>query len=717
MASPAPSPAPVGDGAVLALLGRLEDDPKLAGKGLGSAFAASFPDLPAEASSLAATEAARVAVILGVPGIAVMDVTQLASSSASAGEKVSKLLGLVAARLEELREGQDVSSFATPGSGSPPPVPHGLDASLDAHLGASPSTRAGMVSAGSEGSPEGSPPAPLEANPSTRAGEPSAGGEGSLLGSAGTSGSTSPALGTVGSSPAVAAAGSDVWASLAGREGGSTAAGSTSSAPSASAGSTFWSGSSPARTIGIGLPSAASAASSSAGAPSNPFVAPAAAPAAAPAPAPAAAPAAAPVAPLVSSHSPSLGVDNVISVVTPPTPGAPLGGSGSVAASAPALAPAPSVPLGGSGSAPAPAPASFSSGPAAVIPPTAGIDPAMLLLIQHMQSQAAQQQSLFMEQFKSLQAQNLQAQQAHSEQVAALVASHKAQMDDLRKEIGEARAEAAANKAKPDEDDEERNLLYAPHYDGSFQSPVVAPDGTVTQEVVINPFTAGRTLSDKATYGDMPRVVDTRETDVTKELAKGKTGTPKSARQQEFQVLYSSCSYLFDALQLFQESIALLIAPDSQVDEQKEVCSRLQNTFHGAFNLLMRRLNTIELLTAADSDSVSAEDKIVIKAQLKQLELQCPGFSQFLGNHSMVDPKLKAMIKTMDSQHITETNRYLVKASAQAAVDLVKGGKGTKATAAAKKAAKKVGFKSRVTTTTNDAKGVDVNIKADGGKT
>ena len=71
MTSPAPSPAPTRDGAVLALLGRLEDDPKLAGKGLGSAFAASFPDLPAEASSLAATEAARVAVILGVPGIAV----------------------------------------------------------------------------------------------------------------------------------------------------------------------------------------------------------------------------------------------------------------------------------------------------------------------------------------------------------------------------------------------------------------------------------------------------------------------------------------------------------------------------------------------------------------------------------------------------------------------------------------------------------------------
>ena len=84
------------------------------------------------------------------------------------------------------------------------------------------------------------------------------------------------------------------------------------------------------------------------------------------------------------------------------------------------------------------------------------MDPTVLLLIQHMQSQAAQQQreaaqqqSLLLEQFKSLQAQSLEAQRAHSEQITALVASHKAQMEDLRKEIGEARAEAAAAKAKP----------------------------------------------------------------------------------------------------------------------------------------------------------------------------------------------------------------------------------------------------------------------------
>eukprot|EP01043_Picozoa_sp_COSAG02_P009184 COSAG02_NODE_307_length_25111_cov_5.306693_24_plen_133_part_00 len=45
---------------------------------------------------------------------------------------------------------------------------------------------------------------------------------------------------------------------------------------------------------------------------------------------------------------------------------------------------------------------------------------------------------------------------------------------------------------------------------------LVASDGSASQEIIINPFTVGRTLSDKATYGDMPRVVDTRETDVNK---------------------------------------------------------------------------------------------------------------------------------------------------------------------------------------------------------
>ena len=50
----------------------LEADPKLGGKGLSEAFARSFPSLPAEVTSLAATEAARVAAILGVPQIAVL---------------------------------------------------------------------------------------------------------------------------------------------------------------------------------------------------------------------------------------------------------------------------------------------------------------------------------------------------------------------------------------------------------------------------------------------------------------------------------------------------------------------------------------------------------------------------------------------------------------------------------------------------------------------
>ena len=80
----------------------------------------------------------------------------------------------------------------------------------------------------------------------------------------------------------------------------------------------------------------------------------------------------------------------------------------------------------------------------------------------------------------------------------------------------------------------------------------------------------------------------------------------------------------------------------------------------------------------------------------------------------MIDPKLKAMIKTMDSQHVTETHKYLTKSSAQAAVDLIKGNKGNKANQANKRKAKNPGFKSRVTTTTNNAAGVDVNINAEG---
>eukprot|EP01043_Picozoa_sp_COSAG02_P001039 COSAG02_NODE_21_length_53083_cov_95.733618_26_plen_143_part_00 len=52
---------------VLAVVGRLDADPKLEGKGLGAAFARSSPDLLAEAegNALAATEAARVAMVLG----------------------------------------------------------------------------------------------------------------------------------------------------------------------------------------------------------------------------------------------------------------------------------------------------------------------------------------------------------------------------------------------------------------------------------------------------------------------------------------------------------------------------------------------------------------------------------------------------------------------------------------------------------------------------
>ena len=94
----------------------------------------------------------------------------------------------------------------------------------------------------------------------------------------------------------------------------------------------------------------------------------------------------------------------------------------------------------------------------------------------------------------------------------SLVGSALAVLEELRKGVAEAQAAAAA-KASPGSEDEESKLLYAPHYDGSFKSPVVAEDGSVSEKVVINPFTAGRTLSDKATYGDMPIIDSDRISD------------------------------------------------------------------------------------------------------------------------------------------------------------------------------------------------------------
>ena len=72
-------------------------------------------------------------------------------------------------------------------------------------------------------------------------------------------------------------------------------------------------------------------------------------------------------------------------------------------------------------------------------------------------------------------------------------------------------------------------------------------------------------------------------------------------------------------------------------------------------------------------------------------------------------------METIDSAHVTESNRYLVKSSAQASVDLIKGGTASQ-NKKQKQKAKNVQFKSRVTTSTTDAKGIDVNIKADGAK-
>ena len=90
---------------------------------MAAAFAAAFPDLPDEVFSLAATEVARVAVHLGVPGLEVFDVTQ---SSKLANEKAELLTALIAEKLYQLEDRERSSSpslFATPGTADPLSLP------------------------------------------------------------------------------------------------------------------------------------------------------------------------------------------------------------------------------------------------------------------------------------------------------------------------------------------------------------------------------------------------------------------------------------------------------------------------------------------------------------------------------------------------------------------------------------------------------------------
>ena len=80
----------------------MEDDERLAGQGLAAAFAAAFPSLPddSEIPSLAtSTSWARVAGLLGVDSLSILDVVQANAKDTPAAEKVRLLKELVAATL------------------------------------------------------------------------------------------------------------------------------------------------------------------------------------------------------------------------------------------------------------------------------------------------------------------------------------------------------------------------------------------------------------------------------------------------------------------------------------------------------------------------------------------------------------------------------------------------------------------------------------------
>ena len=114
--------APVADlgVGVLEMFAGLEDDERLAGQGLAAAFAAAFPSLPADSdipSLTTSTSWARVAGLLGVSSLEILDVVQANAKDMPAATKVQRLKDLIATTLQ--RAQRDLSSlaatpFATP---------------------------------------------------------------------------------------------------------------------------------------------------------------------------------------------------------------------------------------------------------------------------------------------------------------------------------------------------------------------------------------------------------------------------------------------------------------------------------------------------------------------------------------------------------------------------------------------------------------------------
>jgi len=97
----------------------MDEDPRLEGKGLATAFADAYPDLPDVVSSLAATEVAWVAIHLEVPVLEVMDVIQ---SKQLANEKSDLLTAYIREKLFQLEDRgppSPSSLFATPGTADP----------------------------------------------------------------------------------------------------------------------------------------------------------------------------------------------------------------------------------------------------------------------------------------------------------------------------------------------------------------------------------------------------------------------------------------------------------------------------------------------------------------------------------------------------------------------------------------------------------------------
>jgi len=284
-------------------------------------------------------------------------------------------------------------------------------------------------------------------------------------------------------------------------------------------------------------------------------------------------------------------------------------------------------------------------------------------------------------------------------------ARHEAALAELRAE-SEAKIAALSAGSKKAEKEEEPKLDYVPRYDGSWLT--VDEDGQ--ESVKHSAWKVGRSAGDS----DQPRRLDLRQTELYDALrsAEGKLKNP--GRYHEYSTLYSACSFLSDANQYLQDQTHVLLNPDASREAKAEILDRLTNTNVEAYNMLVRRVNTIELLVRKEMPDRTEEERATDAAQLSYIEKRCPGFERLLGSDSALDEAMAAYLEEFSGLKDAQTTRYLARSAGEAAAKAGSVGK--------KKPAPGSGVRSRVTVSTTGSTAISgsaaaANASRAGGRT